>query len=53
MNYDVLARFANSWGLVFLVLSFVAAVAWAFRPGSKHYYRRQADLALRDDKGDR
>ncbi|MFO1184186.1 MAG: CcoQ/FixQ family Cbb3-type cytochrome c oxidase assembly chaperone [Bauldia sp.] len=52
MTYDLFARFANSWGLVFLALAFAAAIAWAFRPGSKRYYRQQADIPFRDDTGD-
>ena len=50
MNYDLLARLANSWGLVFLAASFAVAIAWAFRPGSKRFYREQADIALRDER---
>ena len=47
MDYDTLRHFADSWGLAFMFVVFVAAVAWAFRPGAS--YRSHADIPFRDD----
>ena len=52
MDYDTLARFTDSWGLVFLTVIFLIAIGWAFRPGSGRYYRKQADIPLHDEKGE-
>lgn len=49
MSYDALRHFADSWGLVFLVVLFVGVVAWVFRPGSS--YKDQADIPFRNDDG--
>jgi cytochrome c oxidase cbb3-type subunit 4 len=51
VDYNVLRHFADSWGLAFMVLVFIVAVAWAFRPGST--YKRQAEMPfLHDDERD-
>jgi cytochrome c oxidase cbb3-type subunit 4 len=50
MDYDTLRHFADSWGLVFLLAVFVAAVGWPFRPGSS--YRAHADIPFRNDETD-
>ena len=34
MNYHVLREFADSWGLVFMTLTFLVLVGWAFRRGA-------------------
>lgn len=47
MDYDTLRHFADSWGLVFLLAVFVAAVGWAFRPGSS--YETHAGIPFRHD----
>jgi cytochrome c oxidase cbb3-type subunit 4 len=47
MDYHDLRHFADSWGLVFLALVFLAAVGWAFRPGAS--YLDQADIPFRHD----
>ena len=43
MDYDALRHFADSWGLLYLMVIFAGAVAFAFRPGAR---RQQADAAL-------
>jgi cytochrome c oxidase cbb3-type subunit 4 len=47
MDYHDLRHFADSWGLAFMVVVFVAAVAWAFRPGSS--YQSHGDIPFRHD----
>lgn len=49
MGYDELRHFADSWGLVFLFVAFVAAVAWVFRPGSS--YDEHAKIPFRKHDG--
>lgn len=41
--YTAMRQFADSWGLLFMALFFVATVLFAFRPGS----RKSADDAAR------
>jgi cytochrome c oxidase cbb3-type subunit 4 len=51
MTYETLRHFADSWGLLFLVLVFLGAAAWAFRPGAS--YRDHAEIPFKhDDKKD-
>lgn len=50
MTYDSLRHFADSWGLVILVVIFLIVVAFVFRPGSSKLYRHMSRLPLEDDK---
>ena len=45
-------HFADSWGLLFLVLVFIAVIAFVFRPGSTAAYRQQALIPLKDNDED-
>ncbi|MEM6463986.1 MAG: cbb3-type cytochrome c oxidase subunit 3 [Pseudomonadota bacterium] len=49
MEYQTLRTFADSWGLLFLVIVFVVAVAYTFRPGSKKEADKIAQIPLKDD----
>lgn len=49
MDYETLRHFADSWGLVFLVLVFLGVVAWVFRPGSSKLYEKNARIPLKED----
>ncbi len=53
MTYDSLRHFADSWGLVILMVIFLIIVAFVFRPGSSRLYRRMGRLPLDDDKKDK
>ena len=52
MNYDTLRHLADSWGLVAMFAFFLAAAAFAFRPGSKEHYDRAARIPLNDRSED-
>lgn len=47
--YSILRIFADSWGLLFLFLLFVAVVFWAFRPGSRKVHDDVADIPFRNE----
>ena len=49
MDYESFRHFADSWGLLYLVIVFVIAVAWAFRPGSKKLADEAAQIPLKED----
>ncbi len=49
MDYEALRQFADSWGLLYLVLLFVGIIAFVFRPGAKKKYDRNAEIPLRED----
>ena len=50
MDYQTLRTFADSWGLLFMVIVFVAVVIYTFRPGSKKEADEIAQIPLKDDK---
>ena len=50
MDYSMLRQFADSWGLLYLVLLFVGIVLFVFRPGTKKHYDDQAQIPLKEDK---
>jgi cytochrome c oxidase cbb3-type subunit 4 len=49
MDYETMRIFADSWGLVFLVLVFFFVIAWVFRPGSGKLYKDSARIPLKED----
>lgn len=50
MDYEQLRLFADSWGLLLLVIAFISIVLWVFRPGAKKAYDEQAEIPLNEDK---
>lgn len=48
-TYETLRHFADSWGLLAMVLTFAVLVAWPFRPGAKSRNQEAADLIFKDD----
>ena len=52
MDYNTLRHLADSWGLVAMFAFFVAAAAFAFRPGSKQRYEEAARIPLKDGSED-
>jgi cytochrome c oxidase cbb3-type subunit 4 len=49
MSYHDLAEFARSWGLVYLVGVFAAAVAYALWPANRGKFERAARLPLEEE----
>ncbi len=49
MTHEVLRHFADSWGLLFLVLVFAGAVGWTFRPGARAHHAAARMIPLGDD----
>lgn len=50
--YEAAAHFAQTWGLLFAALLFLAAVAYALWPSNKTTFDRAAHAPLREDDGD-
>ena len=51
MTYEALRAFSGTFGLIFLVVMFVATVAFALHPGNKKRFDEAAQLPF-DDEGD-
>lgn len=49
MNYESLRHFADSWGLLYMVVVFLAAVLLVFRPGAGSLARDAAQVPFRED----
>lgn len=49
MTYQFLRHFADSWGLLIMVMVFVGLCAWAFRPGARGHHQQAATLIFKDD----
>jgi len=45
--YSLLREFADSWMLLFLFLTFMGIVFWAFRPGSRKVHEDTASIPFR------
>ena len=48
-TYEALRQFADSWGLLILVIVFLALVLWPFRPGARKSNEDAANLIFKDD----
>lgn len=48
-TYTAMRHFADSWGLLVMVLFFVGVVLFAFRPGSRKHADEAAQIPLKDD----
>lgn len=48
-DYTVLRELSGSIGTIFLVLSFLGFVLYAFRPGSRAVHEDTADIPFRHD----
>lgn len=49
-TYDALRHFADSWGLLAMLVVFVCLAAWPFRPGARDANHRAANLIFKDDR---
>ena len=49
MTYQTVSAFAQSWGLVFLVVMFGTAVVYALWPSNKSKFKKAAHLPLEED----
>ena len=48
-TYDALRHFADSWGLLVMVITFVLLAAWPFRPGARSINDEAAHSILKED----
>lgn len=48
-TYSLFRQIADSWVLLSLFGFFIAAVLWAFRPGSRAAHRDSAEIPFRHD----
>lgn len=48
-KYTMMRQFADSWGLLAMAIFFVAAVFFAFRPGSREMANDAAQIPLKED----
>ena len=49
MDYESTSLFAQTWGLVFLVIMFVVATAYALWPRNKDKFDKAARMPLDED----
>jgi cytochrome c oxidase cbb3-type subunit IV len=49
MHYEQVAQFAATYGLVYLVILFAGALAYAFWPANKGKFEDAARLPLEED----
>ena len=51
VDYDTLAAFARSWGLVYLMALFAGVCLYAFWPRNKTKFDKAARMPLDEDQG--
>ena len=50
-TYDALRHFADSWGLLAMVITFAGLVLWPFRPGARGASEAANSIFKEDDNG--
>ncbi|MDK1493826.1 cbb3-type cytochrome c oxidase subunit 3 [Sinorhizobium sp. 7-81] len=48
-TYTLMRHFADSWGLVAMMVFFLGVVAFIFRPGAKNAAHQAAFIPLKED----
>lgn len=48
-TYQAMRTFADSWGLLYMFLIFVAVIVWTFRPGSRKHSDEAAKIPFKED----
>ena len=48
-TYDALRHFADSWGLLAMLIVFVGLAAWPFRPGARDANEAAAKMIFADE----
>lgn len=49
MDYHSVAEFAQTWGLVYMVVLFAGVLFYAFRPSAKKMFDDAARIPLKED----
>lgn len=50
LDYTMMRHFADSWGLVAMMVFFIAAVALAVRPSAKTLHEDAASIPFKEDE---
>lgn len=48
-TYEAMRHFADSWGLLTMVMLFLSLAAWPFRPGARDANNRAATMIFDED----
>ncbi len=49
MDFTTLSQFAQTWGLVYLVILFAGVLVYALRPGAKSKFEDAARIPFKED----
>ncbi|AQR72633.1 cbb3-type cytochrome c oxidase subunit 3 [Sphingomonas sp. LM7] len=52
MTYETLRHFADSWGLVFMTVTFLTLTGWAFRRGARAHHDAAARMIFDEERID-
>lgn len=52
ISYDAASHFAQTWGLVFALILFATAIAYALWPSNKKTFDHAARASLNEDSAD-
>ena len=50
MTFETMQHFADSWGLIYMVGTFVAVLAFTLRPGAKQSARDAAQIPFNENE---
>ncbi len=50
MTYEAFRQFADSWGLVYMLVVFLAVIAFVLRPGARKQADDAAQIPFHEDR---
>lgn len=50
MSYEGMRHFADSWGLLYMVVVFLIMLAFLMRPGARDHAKDAADIPFKEDR---
>jgi cytochrome c oxidase cbb3-type subunit 4 len=48
-TYEAMRHFADSWGMLAMLIFFASAIVFVFRPGAKKSAQEAAQIPLKED----
>ena len=49
MTYETVSHFAQTWGLIYLMILFAGVLVYALWPGNKEKFKKAARMTLEED----
>lgn len=49
MTFETVSHFAQTWGLIYLIILFIGMLVYVMRPGAKKKFEDAANIPFKED----